>query len=1034
MNVCRPFIMRPVATWLMMVALVLCGALSYRLLPRAPLPEVDYPTLQVSATYPGASPELMASTVVAPLERNFGAMPGLLEMSSTSAPGMAVINLRFALDVGLDSAEQSVQAAIAAAASFLPSDLPSPPTYSKVNAADAPVITLAVTSPTLPLTDVQDWVETRLTPRLSQISGVGRVSASGGNRPAIRIDVDIDALTARGLGLEHIHAAIAAATSNQAKGNLEGFGRSYSIEADNQPKDLEDYRDLVITHVNHSPLRLKDVAHVTRAAEDAHLAAWANGEPAILVSVQRQPGANVIDVVEEIRRVLPLISDASSAIDVSIQSDRTSTIRSSIEGTEFELMLAIALVVMVIFLFLRTFSGTLIPSLAVPVSLVGTFGAMYLAEFSINNLTLMALTIATGFVVDDAIVMIENVSRHIEEGSSPLQAALDGSKQISFTIISLTFSLLAVLIPLLFMADVVGRLFREFAITLAVSILISAFVSLTFTPMLCARLLRPSTTAHPASPTARHGQSTNLLDAIIGYYATALDWVLKKRRTSLLVVVATFALTAALAVIVPKGFFPIQDTGIIQVATEADPGVSFTALSDRQQAVTAVIQQDPDVRTVSSIVGIDETNLATNTGRLLIELHPHETRTSTAADVAKRLEHVTASIPGITVHAQPVQDLKVDDRWSHGQYLYTLASPNPIHLAQASSVLEERLQELPQLSQVFNTLDDGGFSVVVNVDRDRASNLGVSNATINAALYNAFGQRFVSTVFTQSNQYRVVLGIDADPGVGLANLERLYVTGSHGRRVPLSSVTHVEERHGRLAIHREQQFEAATLSFNLAPGHSLGEAVEATEEMRATSDLPQSVTAQFQGAALAFQKALENELFLILAALITMYIVLGVLYESFVHPITVLATLPSAGVGALLALLFTRTELTVIAIIGIVLLIGIVQKNAIMIIDFALEAQRAGSTAYAAVTRACVLRFRPILMTTLAALFSAVPLVMGSGPGSELRQPLGIVMIGGLLLSQLLTLFTTPVIYLALDNVNRRLASTPNDTRATARA
>lgn len=1025
MNVCRPFIMRPVATWLMMVALVLCGALSYRLLPRAPLPEVDYPTLQVSATYPGAGPELMASTVVAPLERNFGAMPGLLEMSSTSAPGMAVINLRFALDVGLDSAEQSVQAAIAAAASFLPPNLPSPPTYSKVNAADAPVITLAVMSPTLPLTEVQDWVETRLSPRLAQISGVGRVSTSGGNRPAIRVEVDVEALTARKLGLEHIHASIAAATSNQAKGNLEGFGRSYSIEADNQPKDLEDYRDLVIAHVNHSPLRLGDVAHVTRAAENTHLAAWANGEPAILVSVQRQPGANVIDVVADIRRVLPLVSDASSAIDVTIQSDRTLTIRSSIEGTEFELMLAIALVVMVIFLFLRTFSGTLIPSLAVPVSLVGTFAAMYLAGFSINNLTLMALTIATGFVVDDAIVMIENVSRHIENGSSPLQAALDGSKQISFTIISLTLSLLAVLIPLLFMADIVGRLFREFAVTLAVSILISAFVSLTFTPMLCARLLK-SSSAH------RH-RSPDFLDAVIASYGTALDWVLKKQRTSLFVVAATFALTAALAVSVPKGFFPIQDTGIIQLATEADPGVSFCALSEQQRAVAAVIQKDPNVRTVSSIVGIDETNLATNTGRILVELNSYDTRAATASAVARRLEEMAASIPGITVHAQPVQDLKVDDRWSHGQYLYTLASPNPAHLAQATSVLEERMQRLPHLSHVFNDLDNGGFSLVVNVDRDRASHLGVSNASINEALYNAFGQRFVSTVFTQSNQYRVVLGIDADPNVGLANLERLHVTGSQGRRVPLSSVTRVTERHGRLAIHREQQFEAATLSFNLAPGHSLGEAVEAIEEVRATSDLPQSVTAQFQGAALAFQKALENELFLILAALITMYIVLGILYESFVHPITVLATLPSAGIGALLALLFTRTELTVIAIIGIVLLIGIVQKNAIMIIDFALEEQRAGSTAYDAVTRACVLRFRPILMTTLAALLSAVPLVLGTGPGSELRQPLGIVMIGGLLLSQLLTLFTTPVIYLALDDVTRRLASSPaTDAQAIA--
>lgn len=1021
MNLCRPFIQRPVATWLLMAAIVLSGILGYRLLPRAPLPEVDYPTLQVVVSYPGASPELMTSAVVAPLERNFGAMPGLLEMSSTSAAGMSVINLRFGLDIELDSAEQSVQAAINAAANLLPPELPSPPIYSKVNAADAPVVTLAISSESLALTDVQDWVETRLVQRLSQIVGVGRVSTSGGQRPAIRVEVDAAAASARGVGLDRLHATIAAANSNQAKGSLEGYGRSYALEANSQLQSVEQYRDLVIAQVNGAPLRLGEVATISRAAEDTNLAAWANGKHAILVSVQRQPGANVIEVVDEIRRILPDLMDTSaSPIDISLQSDRTVTIRSSVEGTEFELLLAIALVVMVIFMFLRTFSGTLIPSLAVPVSLVGTFGIMYLAGFSINNLTLMALTIATGFVVDDAIVMIENISRYIEEGHSPLQAALEGSKQIGFTIISLTFSLLAVLIPLLFMGDVVGRLFREFAITLAVAILISAAISLSFTPMLCARLLggpRPQVApeTHPR---------LGILARVIAAYGIALDWLLPRRTLAMAGVLATFVATAALAVRVPKGFFPEQDTGIISAITEGAPGTSFKALSERQRALAEVVARDPAVRNVSSVIGIDGTNLASNTGRLLIELRPHQERRGESASlVAKRLMNATESVSGISMYAQAVQDLRIDDRMARGQYQYVLASPDPEQLLEAAPRLKEQLELLPEIATVFNNAESGGHTVVVQVDRDRAARLGVNMAAVNTALYDAFGQRFISTIFTQSNQYRVVLGLERDDTRGVAELERVWVTGDQGRQVPLSSVAKLEERYGRLAVHREQQFEAATLSFNLAPGFSLGQAVESIERTRAALHLPSSITAQFQGAALAFREAPANELFLIVAALVTMYIVLGILYESFVHPITVLSTLPSAGIGALLALLVTDTELTVIAIIGIVLLIGIVQKNAIMIIDFSLELQRGGKPPWDAVREACLLRFRPILMTTLAALFSAIPLVVGAGPGSELRRPLGVVMIGGLLLSQVLTLFTTPVVFLALDRVSQWLST-----------
>ncbi|MFL6633859.1 MAG: multidrug efflux RND transporter permease subunit [Massilia sp.] len=1013
MNPSRVFIQRPVATLLLMLAVLLSGLLAYRLLPQSALPQVDYPTIKVTTGYPGAGPDVVATAITAPLERQFGAIAGLNQMSSSSSGGASVITLQFALDVSLDVAEQSVQAAINAAASYLPQDLPSPPVYSKVNPADAPVLTLAVRSDTLPLTRLQDIVDTSMAQKIAQVSGVGLVSLAGGQRPAVRIQVNPAALAAYGIGFDQLRAAISAANSNQAKGSFDGPLQAAALDANSQLRSADEYRQVVLATRAGNPVHLADVADVREAPEDLHLAAWANGHQAILVNIQRQPGANVIDVAGRIKALLPTLrASLPASVELTVLSDRTTTIRQAVHDVQFELMLAIGLVVMVIALFLRSLSATLIPSLAVPLSLVGTFGVMVLAGFSLNNLTLMALTIATGFVVDDAIVMIENIARHIKEGETPLDAALKGSKQIGFTIISLTFSLIAVLIPLLYMADVVGRLFREFAITLAVAILISAVVSLTLTPMLCARLLKHEKPA--ADP---------FFDAVLARYGRALEWVLRHQRATLAVTLGTVVLTALLAWGIPKGFFPAQDTGAIQVITEGPQTTSFGAMAERQQALARALLRDPAVASLSSIVGIDGVNATVNSGRLLVNLKPHEERSDRAPAIIARLRQAAHDVPGITAYFQPLQDLTVEDRVSRTQYQYLVESMDGDALADALPPLLAALRALPQLTDVASNVQDAGLKAYLEIDRDAASRLGVTVAAIDDALYSAFGQRLVSTIFTQTNQYRVVLEAQRDRDAGLNALGNLHVSGANGRQIPLGTLVRVREAPANLLISREKQFPAATISFNLADGYSLGDAVAAIEAKRATMDLPDAVQTRFRGAALAFRTALSNEFFLIVAALVTMYIVLGVLYESFVHPLTILSTLPSAGIGALLALWVGGHDLSVIAIIGIVLLIGIVQKNAIMIIDFALEAERSrGMHPRAAIYEACLLRLRPILMTTLAALFSAVPMIFGSGPGAELREPLGIALVGGLLASQALTLFTTPVIYLAFDRLGRRFA------------
>jgi len=1021
MNPSRIFIQRPVATALLMIAIFLTGILAYNLLPRAALPQVDYPVIQVVTLYPGASAEVMAMTVTAPLERQFGSMSGLMHMSSTSSGGASVITLQFSLKNTLDVAVQSVQAAINAATSFLPQDLPNPPIYNKVNPADAPILTLALSSETLSLPQLRDLVDTRMAQKISQVSGVGLVSVDGGQRPAVRIQVNPSALAAYGLGFDQIRAAIGGANSNQAKGNIDGPKLSYELEANSQLKTAQEYQALIVANHDNRPVRLGDVAEVKEAQEDAYLGAWANKQEAILVNIQRQPGANVIEVVDKIREILPALrSGLPTDVVVTELTDRTTTIRSSVKDVQFELLLAIALVVMVIFLFLRTASATLIPSLAVPLSLVGTFGVMYLAGFSINNLTLMALTIATGFVVDDAIVMIENIARHIEEGESPLNAALKGSKQIGFTIISLTFSLIAVLIPLLFMGDVVGRLFREFAITLAVAILISAVVSLTLTPMLCARLLKSKNAEQAKS------DESPLITNVIKRYGVLLKWVLAHKNLTLLVAAATLAFTIILTVLIPKGFFPVQDTGVIQAITETPASASFSVVSARQQALVDNILQDDAVESLSSVVGIDGVNTTLNSGRMLINLKPYPKRTESAKQVIKRLQHASEEVSGIKLHLQPVQDLTLADRISRTQFQYLITSTDENILSTTVQKMIEKFSEQPQLMDVESNLKSDGLRASIVVDRDNAGRFGISMANVDDALYSAFGQRIVSTIFTHANQYRVIMESKPRPQEGLAALDKIYVTSSSGKQVPLSSIAKINETTTSLVVSREDQLPSATISFNLAPSYALGDAVNAIESARESLNLPATIMTRFQGAALAFRSALSNELLLVLAALATMYIVLGVLYESYVHPLTILSTLPSAGVGALLALMVTGNDLSVIAIIGIVLLIGIVQKNAIMIIDFALEAERVQKMSpQEAIYQACLLRFRPIMMTTLAALLSAVPLVLGDGPGSELRQPLGIAMIGGLLLSQALTLFTTPVIYLAFDSLARRFSSSP---------
>ncbi len=1030
MNMSRLFILRPVATSLLMVAILIAGALAYRLLPLSALPEVDYPTIQVTTLYPGASPDVMTSAVTAPMERQFGQMPGLSQMSSTSSGGASVITLRFSLDVTLDVAEQQVQAAINAGANLLPTDLPMPPTYSKVNPADAPILTLAITSPSLQVIRIHDLVENRLAPKLSQVPGVGLVSIAGGRRPAVRIQVNPSALAGANLSMEDVRTTINAANVNQAKGSFDGAARASTIDANDQLKSAAEYASLIVTYKAGSPVRLTDVANIVDDAENTRLAAWANAMPGVILNIQRQPGANVIETVDRIKALLPqLQSTLPAAIDVQVLTDRTVTIRASVKDVQIELMLAILLVVAVIFVFLRSASATLIPSFAVPLSLVGTFGIMYLAGFSINNLTLMALTISTGFVVDDAIVMIENIARYVEAGEPPMQAALKGAKQIGFTIISLTISLIAVLIPLLLMGDVVGRLFHEFAITLAVAILISAVVSLTLTPMLCARLLKHT-------PETSHGwlyrATGRFFDNTISRYGQMLNWVLDRQVATLFVFAVTVAMTAWLYFVVPKGFFPLQDTGVIQGITEASQSTSFGAMAERQQLMAEKILKDPAVDSLSSFIGVDGANTTLNAGRFLINLKPKATRDADSKNIAsiiRRITQNTQSVPGIELFLQPVQDLTIEDRISKTQYQFLLSSPNIDELNKSTVQLLERLRTLPQLADVTSDLQEKGLQAYVEIDRAAAGRLGVTVAGIDNALYNAFGQRLISTIFTQSNQYRVVLEVAPEYKVGPQALTNLFVPSSSGKQIPLNSVARVIEKPASLSINHVGQFPSATISFNAAPGVSLGEAVQAIKDEQAALQMPASIETSFQGAALAFQASLSNTLLLILAAIVTMYIVLGVLYESYIHPVTILSTLPSAALGALLALLVLKLELDVIAIIGIVLLIGIVKKNAIMMIDFALDAEREqGLPPRDAIYQACLLRFRPILMTTLAALLGALPLMLGGGVGSELRQPLGVVMVGGLIVSQLLTLFTTPVIYLGFASLAQRVKG---ETKAT---
>lgn len=1009
MSVSRPFILRPVATSLLMLALLMSGLLAWRMLPVAALPQVDYPIIQVFTFNPGASPDVMARTITAPLERRLGQIPGLKQMSSTSSTGASIITLQFALEIDLGVAEQEVQAAMNTASSLLPGDLPTPPIYRKVNPADAPILTLAITSSSLPLPRVYDLIDTRMAQKIAQLPGVGMVTLAGGQRPAIRVKVNPAAVASLGLSLDQVRNAIVTANANQPKGSFDGPYRSTMLDANDQIRSIDEYRDLLVSWQEGAPVRLGDIATVENGAEDRFLAAWADTQPAVLLNIQRQPGANVIDVADSVQALLPqLTATLPAAVEVAVLTDRTHSIRASIRDVQKELLFAIGLVVLVTFVFLRTLPATIIPSIAVPLSLVGTFGVMLMMGFSINNLSLMALTIATGFVVDDAIVMLENIARHREQGEPPMQAALKGAKEIGFTLVSLTVSLIAVLIPLLFMADVVGRLFQEFAITLAVAIGISLVVSLTLTPMMCARMLKEAPAHQP--------HKADFMDRLIASYGRGLDKVLQHQTAALLVMVGTILLTAGLYLAVPKGFFPIQDSGVIQAVTEAPQNISFEAMAERQQRLVEEVLKDPDVVSLSSFIGVDGSNTTLNSGRLLINLKPHHQRSSKVQQVIDRLREQIQPVTGITAWFQPVQELSIEDRISRTQYQFTLTTPDMDDLDLWVPRLIEQLRQQPALADVASDLQTNALQAYVDIDRDAAARLGVRVSDISAALQTAYGQRQIATLFSQSNQYRVVMEVDPEQAQGLDAFSHTYVATANGTPVPISTVATITQRPTALLINHQGQFPSITISFNLASGASLGEAITAIEATRDAVQLPAWVELRFQGAAEAFRSSLSNTLWLILAAVVTMYIVLGVLYESFIHPITILSTLPSATVGALAALLLTGQPLDLIAVIGVVLLIGLVKKNGIMMVDFALEAQRhEGLTPRAAIHRAALMRFRPILMTTLAALFGAVPLMLASGSGAELRQPLGLVMVGGLLVSQVLTLFTTPVVYLFFD-------------------